>query len=53
MQDRQHLLQMAQKQLSSAFRRFDSDNSGQLEKNEFISFLKRVVSEFGAQDPSN
>jgi Ca2+-binding EF-hand superfamily protein len=46
------MIAIAKKELSAAFKNFDVDRSGVLEKNEFGHLLKRIASAFHVEEPS-
>lgn len=43
---------IARKELNAAFRNFDVDKSGVLEKNEFGQLIKRLAMAFHVEEPS-
>ena len=46
------MITLAKKELSAAFKNFDVDKSGILEKNQFGHLLKRIASAFYVEEPS-
>ncbi len=46
------MITIAKKELNSAFRAFDVDKSGVLEKNEFGQLIKRIAMAFNVEEPS-
>ncbi len=50
--DTETMISVAKKELNSAFRSFDTDKSGVLEKNEFGQLIKRLTMAFHVEEPS-
>ena len=48
----QVLVDLAKKELTAAFKRFDVDHSGYLEKNEFGQLIKRIAMAFHVEEPT-
>ena len=46
------MIKVAEKELNNAFKAFDVDQSGFLEKNEFGQLIKRLASAFHVEEPS-
>ena len=47
--DVQQILRFAEKQLKAGFKKFDIDASGNLSKNEFNQFMKRITGAFNVE----
>jgi Ca2+-binding EF-hand superfamily protein len=50
--DTELMITIATKELNAAFRNFDVDKSGFLEKNEFGQLIKRIAMAFHVEEPS-
>lgn len=46
------MISIATKELNNAFKNFDADKSGVLEKNEFGQLIKRLTNAFHVEEPS-
>ena len=46
------MIKAAQKELAAAFKRFDVDQSGFLEKNEFGQLIRRIAMAFNVEEPT-
>jgi Ca2+-binding EF-hand superfamily protein len=46
------MIGIAKRELNAAFRMFDVDNSGYLEKNEFGQLIKRIAMAFHVEEPT-
>jgi calmodulin len=50
--DVNEMVAMATKELTAAFKKFDVDHSGFLEKNEFGQLIRRIAMAFNVEEPS-
>lgn len=50
--DTELMISVAKKELNAAFRNFDVDKSGVLEKNEFGQLIRRLAMAFHVEEPS-
>jgi Ca2+-binding EF-hand superfamily protein len=50
--DVNEMITVATKELTAAFKKFDVDHSGFLEKNEFGQLIRRIAMAFNVEEPS-